>query len=83
MVAVMVGTMDVLFVYSLSRISRNICRTMVCLEQLRQNGVTVYSPLEGALSFSFQKTMQYMISHSGFQQKSEEDGSGERKKKYM
>lgn len=60
-------------VYSLSCIGRDICRTMACLEQLRQSGVAVYSPLEGALLFSFQKTMQDVISHSGFQQRSEGD----------
>jgi len=73
MEAVSEGAVDVLLVYSLSRISRNICRTIDCLEQLRQSGVVVYSPLEGKLIYSFQKTMQDVISHSGFQQRSEED----------
>lgn len=73
MEAVTAGTVDVLLVYSLSCIGRDICRTMTCLEQLRQSGVAVYSPLEGALAFSFQKTMQDVISHSGFQQRSEGD----------
>ncbi len=73
MEAVTTGTVDVLLVYSLSCIGRDICRTMTCLEQLRQSGVAVYSPLEGALSFSFQKTMQDVISHSGFQQRPEGD----------
>ena len=53
MEAVSEGAVDVLLVYSLSRISRNICRTMDCLEQLRQSGVVVYSSLEGKLIFSF------------------------------
>lgn len=73
MEAVTAGTVDVILVYNLSRIGRDICRTMACLEQLRQIGVAVYSPLEGALSFSFQKTIQGAISHSGFQQRFEGD----------
>lgn len=73
MEAVSEGVVDVLLVYSLSRISRNFCRSMACLEQLRQSGVAVYSPLEGKLTFSFQKIMQDVISYSSFQQRSEED----------
>ena len=73
MEAVTAGTVDVLLVYRFSCIGRDICRTMACLEQLRQSGVAVYSPLEGALSFSLQKTMQDVISHFGFQQRSEGD----------
>jgi hypothetical protein len=45
-----------------------------------QSGVAVYSPLEGALSFSFQKTMQDVISYSGFQKRSEGGYAMEREK---
>ena len=31
------------------------CRVMEYLEQLRQRGITVYSPMEGKLDFSFQR----------------------------
>lgn len=45
----------------------------VLKKQLRQSGVAVYSPLEKALSFSLQNTMQDVISYSSFQPRSEED----------
>lgn len=59
---------DVLLVHNVSRIGRDTCQTMVCLERIEQAGVTVYSPLEGKLSFSLQKMVQDVISHSVMEQ---------------
>lgn len=53
--AAQAGTMDVLLIHNIARICRDTCRTMEYLERLRQNGITVYSPLEGMLDFSFQR----------------------------
>lgn len=50
----------VLLVHDISRIGRDICLTMRYLEQLRQKGVAVYSPLEGILDFTFQRVIQNM-----------------------
>ena len=49
------GSIDVLLVQNISRISRDTCRGMEYLEQFRQRGIAVYSPMEGKLDFSFQR----------------------------
>ena len=59
---------DVLLVQNVSRIGRDTCQTMAYLERLKQKGVIAYSPLEGALTFSLQKVVQDVISHSGLDQ---------------
>lgn len=61
--------MDVLLIHDISRIGRDTCRTMEFLEQLRQCGVTVYSPLEGILDFSFQRVVRNITGHAGFERK--------------
>ena len=66
--AAQTGTIDVLLVQNVSRIGRDTCQTMAYLERLTQKGVIVYSPLEGALTFSLQKVVQDVISHSGLDQ---------------
>ena len=53
--AAQAGNVDVLLVQNISRIGRDTCRVMEYLEQLRQRGITVYSPMEGKLDFSFQR----------------------------
>lgn len=62
------GNVDVLLVHDVSRIGRDTCQTMAYLERIVQVGVTAYSPLEGKLSFSFQKMVQDMISYSAMDQ---------------
>lgn len=57
------GDIDVLLVHSMSCIGRDSGRTMAFLEKLAQAGVTVYSPLEGILTFSLQKMTQDVISN--------------------
>lgn len=57
------GDIDVLLVHSMSCIGRDSGKTMAFLEKLAQAGVTVYSPLEGILTFSLQKMTQDVISN--------------------
>lgn len=75
-----VGRIDVLLVHDMSRIGRNTCQTMAFLEQFAQKGVTVYSPLEGELTFSLQKTVQDVISHSAMERRRQEEGNGTEKR---
>lgn len=62
------GAVDVLLIHDISRLGRDTCRVMAYLERLRELGVTAYSPLEGALNFSFQKMVQDALSHSAMDQ---------------
>lgn len=57
------GDIDVLLVHSMSCIGRDSGKTMAFLEKLAQAGVTVYSPLEGIVTFSLQKMTQDVISN--------------------
>lgn len=57
------GDIDVLLVHSMSCIGRDSGKTMAFLEMLAQAGVTVYSPLEGIVTFSLQKMTQDVISN--------------------
>ena len=66
--AVKAGSVDVLLVHDISRIGRDTCQTMAWLEALRSKKVSVYSPLEGELAFSFQRLVQDVITHSGLGQ---------------
>lgn len=59
------GSVGILLIRDLSRIGRDACQSMALLEQLRQKNVAVFSPLEGRLSFSFQRMVQDVITHSG------------------
>ena len=55
------GAIDALLVHDISRISRDVCLAMTCLEQLYKAGVTAYSPLEGKLEFTLQKAMRKVL----------------------
>lgn len=62
--AVETNRADVLVIHDISRIGRDTCQTMNYLEQLRQKGVAVYSPLEGILDFSFQRVIRNIAEHA-------------------
>lgn len=59
------GRIDILLIRDISRIGREVCQTMALLERLWQKNVAVFSPLEGRLSFSFQKVVQDVIAQTG------------------
>lgn len=73
------GSVDILLIRDVSRIGRDACQAVALLEHLRQKNVAVFSPLEGRLSFSFQRMVQDVITRSGRGcQERGTHGSGER-----
>lgn len=56
--AIRTDGIEVLLIHDISRISHDVCQMMNWLEQCQNAGVDVYSPLEGKLSFSLQKTVR-------------------------